>query len=202
MLDEASTEQTARMTAAQAELEAHKVEAMTTLDAIKTTETKVMKLAEALGTGAQSAGWGSYADQQRKAANWLLGGAIVAFLAAAGFAASLAVLATNTDVELSWQRIVTKLAVTTAFGLVGGYLASQSGEHRQQERLARRRHLDLLALPLFIAELGDTERHTIVQKLAEGGFLTPEPAPTSKGPRKGVPASQLADIITAVRRTT
>lgn len=126
---------------------------------------------------------------------------MVAFVTAASFAAWVAIAAADTDVELSWQRIVTKLAVTTTFGLVGGYLASQSGEHRNQERLARRRHLDLLALPLFIAELNDTERHTIVKTLAEGGFLTPEPAPAVRGPRKGVPTSQIADIIAAANRT-
>lgn len=71
MLDEAAAEQTTRTTAAQAELDAQEVAAGEILDAMKTKEEQVMKLAEALGTGAQSAGWGSYADQQRKAANWL-----------------------------------------------------------------------------------------------------------------------------------
>lgn len=154
-----------------------------------------MKLAEALGTGGQSAGWGSYANQQRKAANWLLGLALGAFVAAAGFALWLAITA-HADTALTWQRTVAKLAVTTAFGLVGGYLASQSGEHRHQERIARRRHLDLLALPLFIAELEETDRHATVQKLAENGFLIPDPMEPST--TKGVPTRDLGKIIESI----
>lgn len=203
MLDAATLDQTAQAEAAQAEQGVHSVAAAATLEAIESTKVKVMKLAEALGTGAQSAGWGSYADQQRKAANWMLGGAIGAFLAAAGFAAWLAVIAADTTVTLSWQRIVTKLAVTTAFGLVGGYLASQSGEHRHQERLARRRQLDLLALPLFIAELEDTDRNIIVKALAEAGFLTPEPLSIAKSPRRGIGAQQVSEMIaSAVKAAT
>ena len=120
-------------------------------------------------------------------------------MTAAGVAGWLAYVAADNTVNLTWQRIVAKLTITTAFGLVGTYLATQSGEHRHQERLARRRHLDLLALPLFIAKLDDKDQTSIVTKLAEQGFLTPEAVPPVKGPRKGVSLDQLPELVTALR---
>ena len=57
----------------------------------------------------------------------------------------------------------------------------------------------LLALPLFIAQLDDTKQQEIVAKLAEEGFLTPDPKPVPKNPRKGIPASQIPEIIAATK---
>ncbi len=184
---------TERREAAQAALDAKLEEADGLLVKMEETRTEVMEIAEALGTGAQSAGWGEYATQQRKTALTFSVAATISFVAAAVFGAWLAISAAESD--LSWQRVATKLGVVLALALLGGYLASQSSEHRTQEVVARKRHLDLLALPPFIANLDEGVQRDIRQKLAEQGFLTPEPMPIAKGPRKGLSEATLLELI-------
>ncbi len=181
-----------RRAATQAALDAKLEEADGLLVKMEETRTEVMEIAEALGTGAQSAGWGEYATQQRDEALKLSKWASAAFAGAALFGAWLAI--TSADTGVSWQRVATKLGVVVALGLLGGYLASQSNDHRAQEVMARKRHLDLLALPPFIANLDDEVQRDIRKKLAEQGFLTPEPLPVAKGPRKGFSESTLVEL--------
>jgi len=193
-LETASADQVTHLERAQTALAAQEAAAKALLDKIKATETQVMKVASALGTGAQSAGWGSYADKERKAANWMRGLAIASFSAAVAFAIALAFSVAKDTKTVEWHWIATKVAVATAFGLVGGYLSAQSTEHRHQERMARRRHLDLLALPLFIAKLEPTDRDNIVKQLASSSFLTPEPPHVTKAQRKSLGIDQIREI--------
>jgi hypothetical protein len=55
---------------------------------------------------------------------------------------------------------------------LAGYVATQSAHHRLREEQARKRELDLLALPAFIATLPDEEKEDITGQIATKIFLT------------------------------
>lgn len=63
---------------------------------------------------------------------------------------------------------------------LAGYVATQSGHHRLREEQARRRELDLLALPAFIATLSDDEKEQITGQVATNLFLAQTASPTGK----------------------
>ena len=58
---------------------------------------------------------------------------------------------------------------------LAGYVATQSGHHRLREEQARRRELDLLALPAFIATLPEDEKEEITGQVATKLFLSKRP---------------------------
>jgi hypothetical protein len=90
------------------------------------------------------------------------------------------------------------------FSALGGYLATQSREHRDEERKARRRHLDLRALGPFIVDLSVEEQQKIRGELARNAFLSQTvDSPTERSPRRGISTDQLrtvAEIIATARK--
>jgi hypothetical protein len=87
---------------------------------------------------------------------------------------------------------------------VASYLASQSREHREQERQARRRHLDLKALGPFIVDLPAERQQDIRCELALKAFLVEKTGVAdTKVPRRGISIEQLkafADVFATVRK--
>jgi hypothetical protein len=61
------------------------------------------------------------------------------------------------------------LASFVFFG-IAGYLATQSGKHREREERARRKELELAAFGPFIDELPPEKQETLVEKLADRMF--------------------------------
>jgi hypothetical protein len=155
----------------------------------------VKKVSGALGNDALAGGFGTYANEQRTSANWLLGGAITSLGLAALVAIILAVAAAHGNE--TWQRFGSKALVTVALAGLGSYLAVQSAEHRSQEKFARRRHLDLLALGPFIVELDATKQELIRETLALKSFMV-EDQPIANSPtrlHKGLSVSDLIKLI-------
>lgn len=75
--------------------------------------------------------------------------------------------------------VLAKAIGSLVFAGLAGYVATQSGHHRLREEQARRRELDLLALPAFIATLPDDEKEEITGQVATQLFLSQ--AATSNG---------------------
>jgi hypothetical protein len=172
------------------------------LTGLRSLEKEVQSTAESVGDRVLTGDYGMYAAVERKSANLLRYGAIASLAAAAGFAvwAALAV----SKGEITWQRLAAKLAVTVVFSGLASYLASQSREHREQERQARRRHLDLKALGPFIVDLPAELQQNIRNELALKAFLIEKAElAETKVPKKGVSIEQLkaiADVFATVKK--
>lgn len=69
--------------------------------------------------------------------------------------------------------VLAKTLGSLVFVGLAGYIATQSGHHRAREEQARRRELDLVALPTFIATLPDDQKEDITREAATTLFVAP-----------------------------
>jgi hypothetical protein len=162
------------------------------------------KLVDAIGLTGTATEYGSYATQERKAANGWRYVAVGGFLAA--FALFLVTLwKSHVDGGTPWQVVVFKLAGSIALLALGAYAGHESRDHRREERRAKSVQLDLAALDPFIATLDDTEQHDI--KAAAARRLFTQPLPPAAGPdgdhatdpTAGLPGTTPAEILSQIR---
>jgi hypothetical protein len=132
-----------------------------------------------IGATGTAAGYGEEANSQKKTADWLRGLAIFFGLLAAGLAV-WAVIHAERSSSPSLTVVISKAVGSLVFAGLAGYVATQSGHHRLREEQARRRELDLLALPAFIATLPEEEKEEITGQVATKLFLTQATNPTGK----------------------
>ncbi len=123
-----------------------------------------------IGSTGTAAGYQEEADAQRRTANMLRYGAILLGLAAAGLAV-WAIIHTERSSEPSLTVVFSKALGSLVFAGLAGYVATQSAHHRHREEQARRRQLDLLALPPFIAALPDGQKEEITGEVASKTLL-------------------------------
>ncbi len=142
--------------------------------------------------------YGEHADSERKSADRLRYAAGASFALGAVFAV-WASFAAASDPGITWQRLVAKLATTVVFAGLGGYLASQSAEHRHEERRVRRRFLDLKGLGPFIAQLPPEKQAEIRDELSLRAFFEPEPAPAPRPPRRGLSVDDAGKLFSMAR---
>jgi hypothetical protein len=124
-----------------------------------------------IGGVGTAAGYAKEAKAQLKTANGLRWLAIIFGLAAAGFAV-WAILHAENETNPSVAVVISKALGSLVFAGLAGYVATQSAHHRLREEQARKRELDLLALPAFIATLPDEEKEDITGQIATKIFLT------------------------------
>jgi hypothetical protein len=129
-----------------------------------------------IGGVGTAAGYAKEAKAQRKTANGLRWLAIAFGLAAAGFAV-WAILHAENETSPSVAVVISKALGSLVFAGLAGYVATQSAHHRLREEQARKRELDLLALPAFIATLPDEEKEDITGQIATKLFVTETSAP-------------------------
>jgi hypothetical protein len=108
------------------------------------------------------------AGSQKQTADWLRVGALLAGLAAAGLAIWGVVHAAGHSGDSA--DIAAKALASFVFFGIAGYLATQSGKHRDREERARRRELELAAFGPFINDLPEEKQDALVEKLAERIF--------------------------------
>lgn len=140
---------------------------------------KAQEITSFVGGTSTAAGYGKEADAQRGIADRLRWLAILFGLFAAGLAV-WAVLHAEGDKNPSLTVVIAKAVGSLVFAGLAGYVATQSGHHRLREEQARRRELDLLALPAFIATLSDDEKEEITGQVATNLFLAQTASVTSK----------------------
>jgi hypothetical protein len=165
---------------------------------LKKLEEEVKATASSVGDRVLTGDYGTHAEKERKTANklrWLAG---FSFFAGAGFAVWASIVASQ-EPGITWQRLAAKLATTAIFAGLGGYLASQSAEHRHEERKVRRRFLDLKALGPFIALLPNNKQEEIRDALAQRAFFEPEPLPVARSPRRGVSVDDITKLVPLFR---
>lgn len=151
-------------------------------DLVERMETELSKaqgITSFIGSTGTSAGFRDEADAQRRAANWLRFIAILFGLAAAGLAIWAIVHAQGSD-DPSLTVVLAKTLGSLVFVGIAGYIATQSGHHRMREERARRRQLDLVALPPFIAALPEDQKEDITREAANTLFVSPPVLPDGK----------------------
>lgn len=133
-------------------------------------EAKSRKVLEAVGVNSTATDFGSYAKDQRKAADsWRRIATVVFVLAGAWFIYSS--LPSFTDGNDLWESSLARLGVTAAVAGVGAYAARESSQHRRQERQAKQVQLVLAALEPFIANLPEDEQNEIRAESARAIFV-------------------------------
>lgn len=150
-----------------------------TLDDLQGELVKAQEITSFVGGTSTAAGYGKEAKAQRKTADRLRGLAIFFGLLAAGLAV-WAILHAERESSPSLTVVLSKVVGSLVFAGLAGYVATQSGHHRLREEQARRRELDLLALPAFIATLPEDEKEQITGQVATKLFLTQATPPSGK----------------------
>lgn len=157
------------------------------------------QLVDAVGNIGTAAGFGRYASEQKRAADWLRGLAVVVVLGAVGFAVwALSVAAS----DLTWQRTIAKFTVVALLGGLAAYLGRQSGVHRDREATAKRVQLELAALDPYLALMDAGKRDEVKIEIAKKLFGQPLEAENVLKSEEPMPASQvLALLVEFFRRT-
>lgn len=152
---QAETRYTEQMREAQEQAQDHLTEAERIVGAIATTGT--------IG------GFQIEADRQKQTADWLRRYALIAGAFAAGIAVWGVIHHAQNNNSDATDLGAKALASFVLFG-IAGYLATQSGKHRDREERARRRELELAAFGPFIDDLPPEKQELLKEKLADRIF--------------------------------
>lgn len=146
-------------------------------------EIKSAKVLSSVGVNSTATDFGTYANEQKKAATtWRRIAAAVFSVAGLWFIGSAPFWPWIND-ESGWESALARLGVTAAVAGVGAYAARESSQHRREERRAKQVQLVLTALEPFIANLPDEEQKKIRAASAEAIFvLRVEEADNEAGP--------------------
>lgn len=91
-------------------------------------------------------------------------GAIIAAIIVAGF------LAHEAGSDMAWQKLVAKLTIVAASGGLATYAAKQATEHREAQRQSEHMSLQLSAVRPYLEDISESQRDTLLIKLAENFF--------------------------------
>ena len=156
-------------------------------------------LVEATGRRVVTTEFGEYAAKQDRAALvWSLGAVVVALF---GFCFIAYQIANLPGGELSWPLVAYKITASLALLLVAGFCGKQSAGHREQEKQAKRRQLEINALEPFLSRLPEEQAQELRAKMADRILVQPSNDPTTAGSdTAAVPDQATLDaVVTAVR---
>ncbi len=159
------TEMKGRVTEALDEIKLFGEERLTKLDAL---HERAVKTVGAIGATAMSGGYQLAAKREEDEADKLRKVTIWALIAAA--LVSLGSLALSVFWDFEWGTLVTKAFAAVPLLLLAGYVASESGKHREQARIARQIEQQLASLDSYLAVLDDADQHEIKKHLADRFF--------------------------------
>lgn len=166
--------------------------------AISEMKTQADELLGAIGVAGVAAGYNETAKQEKKVADkWRLATVGVALVAAVVLVSALFV---DHATAGSWQRLATRFVISLSFAGLAAYCGRQSGEHRQVERDARRRQLQLAALNPYLANLPSQVSALLKAQLAPGYFTPEDPRGDGEDAEAAaqVYAGQIKEVLTAL----
>ena len=172
------------------------------LDALEEQRERALTIVNAVGAIAYSGGYGAYANGEKtKADRWALATAVaVGFLINGQVTLLLLPLAGIAVGPLDWEHLAQRGLVSIALLVFAGYAATQSGRHRENERLARKVELELAAIDPYLALLPIAEQIEIKAETARRMFAQPLGATTAAD---AVGAAQLLRLIEEfIKRTS
>lgn len=170
-----------------------------TLRAITEMKTQADELLGAIGVAGVAAGYNETAKQEKQVADkWRRATVAVALIAAVVLASALFI---EHSAAGSWSRLATRFVISISFAGLAAYCGRQSGEHRQVERDARRRQLQLAALNPYLANLPPEVSALLKGQLAAGYFTPEDPRRDDiegAEPANALFMAQLKDAISAL----
>lgn len=164
---------------------------------LRALEENAREIVASVGERVLTGDFGASADDERKVANRMRNGAIATSTIGAGFVVWATYVASVGSI--TWQRLAAKLGATVVFSGLATYLGSQSREHRNEERRARKRQLDLKTLGPFIESLPIERQQSIRNELALRSFLNdPSELHITRQPRKGFSVDDIKTMVELV----
>ncbi len=79
-------------------------------------------------------------------------------------------LAHDAGSDMAWQKLVAKLTIVAASGGLATYAAKQATEHREAQRQSEHMSLQLSAVRPYLEDISESQRDTLLIKLAEKFF--------------------------------
>jgi hypothetical protein len=169
------------------------------LKSLKRREDQARKLLDATSRHVIAGDYGKWSARQATTAiRWTIAAVAIGL----GTAAVL-VYALDGASDDSLQFTLYKTGISVVGLIIAGYCARQAAEHRREERVAKRLHLDLNALEPFLEHVEDPA--ALRTEVARRVFVPQQPDQPEQLPRfgfrRGLSVSELAALITAVRGT-
>jgi hypothetical protein len=163
------------------------------IEKMETYRDQAAELVDAVGNLGTAAGYGKYASNQKRNADWLRNGAVLVVLSAVGFA--IWALSTAAG-DLTWQRSVAKLTVVALLGGLAAYLGRQSGVHRDREAAAKKVELELTALDPYLALMEPEQRDGVKIDIAKKLFGQPLVTDNGSKAEEPNPSAQVLALAT------
>lgn len=162
-------------------------------------EDRARKLLEATSRHVIAGDYGNWAARQATAAiRWTVAAVVIGL----GTAAAL-LYALEGASDDSIQFTLYKTGISVIGLIIAGYCARQAAEHRREERVAKRLHLDLNALEPFLEQVEDPA--ALRMEVARRVFVPQQPEQQDAVPRFGfrraLSVTELTALIAAVRGT-
>ena len=162
-------------------------------------EDKARKLLDATSRHAIAGDYGKWASRQADiAARWTIATVVIGL----GTAVAL-YLAIDSTADDSIQFTLYKTGVSIIGLIVAGYCARQAAEHRREERVAKRLHLDLAALEPFLENVEDPA--ALRTEIARRVFVPEQPQQQEAPPRfafgRGLNITELTALLAVIKGT-
>lgn len=139
------------------------------VDQLTEYEDQANRLVESTAKGTISTEYGARAKTERRAAlGWSIGAVAVAL-------AGLWVLVQGIgNIEaMTVSQTIWKSSVTLVLLAVAGYMGSEAGAHRKEERDAKRTQLDLNAIHPFLSQMNEADAAPLRKEFAQRVFSRP-----------------------------
>lgn len=154
------------------QLQRHETAAQQHLGQMADHEEQSRKILGAVGINATATDYGKYAQNQNSTANkWRLGAAIAFCIAGVVFVSAMAATFLGLGPRLDWwEMALQRIGAPVGVAGIGLFFASESKQHRKEERKARGTELTLVALEPFIANLPEKQQAVIRYETAQTLF--------------------------------
>lgn len=139
------------------------------VDQLTEYEDQASRLVESTAKGTISAEYGARANTERRAAlGWSLGAVAVALAGLWVLVQGIGSIEAMTVSQTIWKSSVTLVLLAVA-----GYMGSEAGAHRKEERDAKRTQLDLNAIHPFLSQMNEADAAPLRKEFAQRVFSRP-----------------------------
>lgn len=169
------------------------------LSSLEEREERARALLDSTSRHAIAGDYGKWAARQAKAAmTWTVATVAIGLITAVALYAAI-----SSTADDSIQFTLYKTGVSVIGLIVAGYCARQAAEHRREERVAKRLHLDLAALEPFLENVAEPEE--LRTEIARRVFVPEHPLQPDRLPRFGFRRSlsvrEITELLAIIRAT-